>query len=107
VLNSDDRRSWTDKNRLKIIMTTLWQRSMIMMFYNFSMGDSDGSIDGISDGVLLGLSLGDVDGSIVGASKGISLGLSLGEEEGSVERLSDGTSLGLSLGYEGGSIDGL
>ena len=41
------------------------------MFYNFSMGDADGSIDGVSDGVLLGLSLGDVDGSIVGASEGI------------------------------------
>ena len=33
----------------------------------------DGSIDGVSDEDLLGLSLGNVDGSIVGASEGISL----------------------------------
>ena len=61
------------------------------------MGYEEGSIDGLSDGELLGLSLGEDEGSVKGLSDGALLALSLGDADGSIDGSSDGVSLGLSL----------
>ena len=71
------------------------------------LGDEDGALDGVTDGLSLGVEDGATDGEVEGLLLGFEDGSDVGEPDGLLDGLSVGTDVGIEDGLAEGLAEGL